>query len=137
PMLAMGLYASCALLTMSAVAVFVWRKLPRETWRAGPVMRGPGWFSAALPLCMSAGLALVNSQLIIVLIGALASTTDVGLYRVAASGAGMAIIVGATLGGVAAPYITTFHERGDVARLSRLASYSAWFGALPAVALLI
>jgi O-antigen/teichoic acid export membrane protein len=135
--MATGIFACCALLSLIAVSLFVWRKMPPQTWRAKPVMRGEAWLAAAWPLCLTLSLALVNSQLIAVLVGALSSTTDVGLYRIASTTANMAIVVGATLGGVVGPYITTFHERGDVKRLSRLATYSAWCGALPAIALLV
>jgi O-antigen/teichoic acid export membrane protein len=136
PELAMGVYASCGMLSLLAVLIAARVKLPAQARSARPVMCGGRWLAGALPLCLTAGLTLVNSQLVIVLVGALASTTDVGLYRVAASGAGMAIIVGATLGGVVGPYIATLHERGDLSRLRKLATYSAWVGALPAVGLL-
>jgi O-antigen/teichoic acid export membrane protein len=137
PPLAMALYTSCSVLSMLVVLGAVRLKLPRETWCTPPVTRPRTWISETLPLCTTSALTLVNSQLIVVLIGALATTRDVGLYRVAASGAGMAIIVGATLGGVVGPYIATLHERGDVARLAKLATWSAWAGALPAAALLV
>jgi O-antigen/teichoic acid export membrane protein len=136
PQLAMGVYASCGVLSLLAVLIAARVKLPAQARTAQPVVYGGQWLSGALPLCLTAGLTLVNSQLVVVLIGCLSSTRDVGLYRVAASGAGMAVIVGATLGGVVGPYIAAFHERGDVIRLGKLATYSAWVGALPAVALL-
>jgi O-antigen/teichoic acid export membrane protein len=136
PQFAMGVYASCGVLSLLAVLIAARVRLPAPARSAQPVTRGGEWLAGALPLCLTAGLTLVNSQLVVVLIGCLATTRDVGLYRVAASGAGMAVIVGATLGGVVGPYVAAFHERGDRVRLGKLATYSAWVGALPAVALL-
>jgi O-antigen/teichoic acid export membrane protein len=136
PVAAMGAYAACGVLSLLIVLIGVRIKLSPETWSAQPVTNGRAWISGSLPLCMTSGLTLVNSQLVIVMVGSLASAGDAGLYRVAASGAGMAIIVGATLGGVVSPYIATLHQRGDLERLGKLATYSAWLGALPAVVLL-
>lgn len=136
PALAMGLYTGCAALSLAVVVAGVRVRLPPETWQATPLIRHREWIRAALPLCLTAGLTLVNSQVLVLLVGTLGSARDAGLYRVAASGAGMAIIVGATLGGVVSPHIAYLHERGDRARIAKLASWSAWVGALPAVLLL-
>lgn len=137
PALTLGAYAGCALVALITAWIFSRRSLPPQVTTAKPAFHGRAWISSALPLSMTSALTLVNSQVVVIMLGALSSTDSVGLYRVAASGAALATVVGATLGAIVCPYIATLHGRGDVVGLARLATYTAWLGALPAVAVLV
>jgi O-antigen/teichoic acid export membrane protein len=135
--LAMALYALCALCCLVVTRYFVTARIGARLAAARPIARRREWLASALPLTVTSALKLANTQVIIVILGMVMSTEAVGLYRVAASLAALAAIIGATLGGLASPYFAAFFARRDLERLFRLALYVAWLGTLPAAAILL
>ncbi|HEM45577.1 MAG TPA: hypothetical protein ENO23_00865, partial [Alphaproteobacteria bacterium] len=133
PQLAMALHAGAAFV---AFIIGVWllrRELPPEVRRTAPAYRTRAWAGSLLPLTLLAGMELINGQMDVVLLGILASTQDVGIYRVAWS---VSLPVVFTLTGVnlvVAPHLARAYSAGDIPQLQRLATWSARVAATVAV----
>lgn len=133
PPLAMALHAGAAFVAFVFGVWLLRRELPPEVRRTTPAYQTRAWAGSLLPLTLLAGMELINGQMDVVLLGILASTRDVGIYRVAWS---VSLPVAFTLTGVnlvVAPYFARAYSAGDTAELQRLATWSARVAAAAAV----
>lgn len=140
PSLAMALHAGAAFLAFSVGVWQLRRVLPDSTRRSPPSYQAREWLRSLLPLTLLTGVALINSQMDIVLLGLLASTKDVGVYRVAWSASSPIVFALTAVNLVLAPHLAHAHSKGDTAALQRLATWSARVAAavaVPAALLLI
>ncbi len=64
-------------------------------------------------MALTSGFVLVSGHFSILLLGVLSTTEDVGLFRVAASGAAFATFVCASIGGLVSPHVAALYSRGD------------------------
>jgi len=101
-------------------ALLLRRELPRAVSSAEPTFELRSWSRALLPLSLLTGLKLFEAQVSILILGTLGSTADVGLFRVAASGAGVLAIGLGIFNGVLAPYVTRLYAAGEHQRLERI-----------------
>lgn len=90
---------------------------------------------AALPMAMTEGLRVLNGHLSVFLLGYLADSGAVGLFKVADSIGTLCALPVAILNIVAAPQITRLHASNDMARLRKLVSYVALAMTLGSLAL--
>lgn len=117
----------------------LWRAVPAEVHRSTPVFHWREWSKSIIPLSIFSGLRIFDAQFSIILVGLLASRGDVGIYRVALSGASLVSIGLGISNGVLAPYYATLIKSGDVKRLERIARRTSdalvLFSLLPALGL--
>ena len=137
PQSVMSLYVGCYLSIFIIGSFLMAKNLPAEVSSATPQSLDNSWLRGILPLSLISGFSILSAQLIILILGAISTSENVGLYRVAASGAAMTTIVGATIGNIVAPYIATFYNQGDRRKLQLLATYSAWACIVPALVVLV
>jgi O-antigen/teichoic acid export membrane protein len=96
------------------------------------VMEARSWLRVSLPLLLVSGMRRLLNQTDILLVGALVGTTPAGLYA-AASRLSRLITFGHNAGNqIAAPMIAELHRKGELHRLQRLVSLSAWGSTLSA-----
>ena len=120
-----------ATLAASAVAlgviIFFLRSIVRSTVpRVRAQYRSFEWLAVSFPLLILNGTYLLLSQTDILMIGALLSTTEAGLYS-AASRLAMLLPLGlATVNAIAAPMIAEFHAADDRRKLQRTLTVAAW-----------
>jgi O-antigen/teichoic acid export membrane protein len=137
PQSAMTAYVGCYGAAFVIGSVLLTRILPPRVRSATPSARTDTWAKSILPLSLISGFSLISAQLIIPILGFFSTEESVGLYRVAASGAAVATVVGATIGSLVSPYIATFYSQRDFRKLQQLATYSAWACLLPALLALL
>lgn len=125
PPLAMALYCAAAGLAFVAGAVMLLRALPPEVRTARAHYNTPTWVRSVLPLSLLTGVHVINGQTDIFMLGLLATSEEVGLYRVAFSGAALVIFTFTAMNMVLAPNIARLHSAGDRERLQRMVTLSA------------
>jgi O-antigen/teichoic acid export membrane protein len=114
----------------SATALFVaggllTRKLPQVVCEARATYKTRSWAYSALPLLVISGLHVVNSHADILILGALKGPEAAGVYRVAARGAELVVLVLAAVNVTLQPTIAGLYASRDMARLQRVITASA------------
>ena len=120
PSTAMGLQVSSAFVTLLAASILLFSFLPKEVRVAKPVFFTRSWIVSALPLAITEGMRVVQGNMAIILLGLLATKTEVGLFRVADSTASMCGLAISILNVVAQPLIAGLWAGAEHARLQRL-----------------
>ncbi|MCO5054646.1 oligosaccharide flippase family protein [Thermomonas sp.] len=95
-----------------------------------------GWYGSALPMALTRGMRVLQGNVVIVILGMMVSTRDVGLFRIASS---ILVMVGAPVAVftlVAAPIITDLYSRAEIARLQKVLAWVS-FGMVVATAILV
>jgi O-antigen/teichoic acid export membrane protein len=117
--------------TVAAAAALVlahwWfrRRLPREK-PDRVTQTGRRWLSSSVPLALTDGMQLLQSQVSILLLGALATAIDVGLFRIALSTATILIMPAIFISMAGMPILAELHAQKDEARLQKLVTRWAW-----------
>jgi len=123
---AMAMNALASLFSFMLGAWLLWIARP-EGLRQKPVsvVHGREWLKSALPLALTSALSMVNHHADIIMIGWFSSATDVGIYRVATSGAALVVFGLTTINMVVGPYYAKFHARKEKEQIQKLATNSA------------
>jgi len=83
------------------------------------------WIKSSIPLALSAGMQLINSNADIVMLGVFGSAKEVGIYRVVTQG-GMLVVFGLqAINMVVAPHVARLHAADDLKKLQKLVSWAA------------
>jgi O-antigen/teichoic acid export membrane protein len=102
-------------------AVLLRRAIPRQVRAAAPSYDTAQWARSVVPLTILGGVQLLMAQVDILMLGALASAEDAGVYRVVAQLGNFVMVAAVVVNAVQAPYLARFYAEGDIARLRRLA----------------
>lgn len=121
----MALGVVSVLLALLVAEIMLRRHLPLEIRRAAPVLRTRRWWASALPMSLTQGMRLLQGHLVVLLLGALATMSEVGQFRVASSLMLLIAFPVSLLNVVVAPIITRLHTRGQRDELQRLLSWTA------------
>lgn len=141
PAYAMALHVAAAASAFGIGAVLLWKARPqpfRET--TASIRQSRDWLKAALPMAVIAGMSVVNTQADIIMLGLFSTKEDVGIYRVAATGASLVSFGLVAISMVTLPYFARFYARDDMAAFRNLATTSAramFAMALPAAILFV
>ncbi|QGT79280.1 oligosaccharide flippase family protein [Guyparkeria halophila] len=122
---AMGLTVLAGTVSLFVGFWFLNRYRPSELDAATPVYRSRVWLGAAFPLLLTQGFEQINRYADVLMLGVLAATEDVGVYRVAAQGALLVSLALFALTMVVGPFAARIHAEGDIARLQTLARRTA------------
>ena len=125
PQLAMAMQAGAALAAMLVVRTAWLRLRPEAMRRAAPIYHARSWMAACIPMGMNEGLRLLQGQSAILLLGLLANTRQVGIYRVADAVAAIAGVGMSILATAATPMFASLHASGSRQELQRVASVTA------------
>ncbi len=140
PQLVMAFYCAAACLALLISSMMLRRSLPSD-FRSVPAGYDlPAWTRSVLFLSLLDGLSVIISQADIFMLGLLSTKVEVGLYRVAFSGAALIIFTQTSISVVMSPYIARLYSAGDRVRLQRLVTKCtrlALLTALPVAGLLI
>jgi O-antigen/teichoic acid export membrane protein len=104
--------------------VYLFASRPR-TQRPCPEYAAQAWLISIVPLALTAGLQIINSQADILVLGLFRTSDDVGVYKVAAQAAMLIPFGLQAVNMVIMPYIARLHAEGDHPRLQRLVTQSA------------
>ncbi len=108
--------------------------IPAEVRAARPQYVTRTWALAALPLLLMSGISTLNDQVGTVLVGALGTAHDVGVFSVASRAAALIPFLLLAAVPTLMPSISELHTRGEGERLQRLMTHAArlvFFGSLP------
>lgn len=115
----------------------LWRSRPIELRNVDTAENNPkAWLRSVVPLAMITGVALINSQIDILMLGWLLGNTDVALYRIAMSTSSLVGFGMQAVTSVIAPSFAQLYAAGKLAeiqRLLRMTAYAAFALAIPVV----
>lgn len=125
--------AIAMLMTVSAscVAIFIMAKLsqsmlPQELKFHEPEYMSMHWGKVALSMMFITSFTMVLNQTDLIMVGAMMSTADAGIYS-AASRVATFLTFGITLvNSIAAPMMSQLYAQGKIAQLQRMLSVVAW-----------
>lgn len=109
------------------LAVTIWllhRYWPREAGEAAPEYRTRAWVASLLPFTLLTGISLINQKIDVMMLGAFASASDVGVYHVAAQGALLVSFPLTACNAVLAPNVARLRALGDLRQMQRLMTMS-------------
>lgn len=115
-----------AAVAMVVVLIQFRRLRPQALAEAAPVRQIRAWLSACIPMGLSEGMRLLQGQMGLLLVGALAGTTQAGIYRVADAVAQITGLVASVVGTAATPMFGRLWGAGDRTGLERVTLLSAW-----------
>jgi len=110
-----------ALASFVAGLIFLWYAMPVEVRSASAHFWWRDWSKSLLPLSVFSGLRIFDAQLSLIIVGLVGSKEEVGLYKVALSGAALVSFGLGIANGVLAPYYATLLKSGDTKRIERIA----------------
>ncbi len=137
---AMGVTFGATLVAFVVGAWLLHRYRPPEVATARPHYQHVAWLSAAWPMALTQGFQQINRHADVLLLGLLAATVDVGVYRVAAQGALLVSLGLTALNMVVAPFAARLHieeERQKLQKLVRRTAQAALVFAVPATLLFV
>lgn len=105
-------------------AYFLNKALPKDVKKATSEYDFKPWAASLVPLSLFAGLKMLDSQVSIILLGFLGTVEEVGLFRVAATGAAL-VAFGLTAVNMAlAPQVARLYNAGEMQKLQRTITLS-------------
>lgn len=122
PLAVLAAHAAAAGAAFLAALLLVRRALAPAAPEYG---EAPAWRRAAVPFFAISGLQIVNTQADLFLVGALATSAEAGLYRVAVQGSHLVAFALFAVNAAVAPRISRLHAAGDHTGLQRLATWAA------------
>lgn len=123
---AMALHVLAAAAAFGFGAVLLWRERPLALAESPrPIYDARHWLMSVLPLGLIAGMWVIYTQIDVVLLGVFGTSSDVGVYRVAAQGALLVPLGLSAVGMVTMPYFARFHALGDLVRFQQVATAGA------------
>ena len=114
--------------------------MPAAVRRAQPVYETREWARSALPLATLAGVQTINAQVGLILVGALRTAREAGIFGVVSRAAGLLPFLLLAIVPVVMPRLAELRARGDQAGLQRVVTQSARLalvGSLPLVVVLL
>jgi O-antigen/teichoic acid export membrane protein len=117
-------------LVITASALFIGNRilnsvLPDEIRSAKPVTARRTWLSSATPMIMIAGLEVINSQTDIVMLGAMTTADQTGIYTVAARAASLVTFALGSVNMAIGPMMARNYYAGDHSALQEIVRKSA------------
>lgn len=113
-----------AALAFAVGAFFLFKALPRDVRTVKPEYSYKQWGASLLPLILFSGLKLLDSQISILFLGFLATNEEVGLFRVAATGAALVVFGLNAVNLVIAPHISRLYNAGEIKKLQKVVTIS-------------
>lgn len=120
PQVAMGVNVAAGALMLAVLTVISGRAFYSRSAGATPTFETRRWLASAFPFALMGGLAVINSRTDLVMLGMLASAHDVGVYRVAVSGAALIPMVLGAVNMAVGPTMSALYSIGDRSRLARI-----------------
>jgi O-antigen/teichoic acid export membrane protein len=123
------------------VGIVLWRwRRPIEIRTTRATSNERAWRVSAMTFLMLSGLGVVNQELHVLLLGALAGPTAAGIFRVSVRGAELVAFGLSSINAAIAPTVARLHALGDrrrVRRLVRLSTLASSLWALPIAIVMI
>lgn len=125
PHVAMAAQLFGALIVLLVGCLVLRHLTPVQAKTTKPVYMSRAWLGSALPFTLIGGALVVNHQTDIIMLQWLASSSEVGIYRVAAQGAMLVAFSLQVLNGLLAPQFAHAYAKNHLDDLQKLITYSA------------
>lgn len=122
---AMGVQVAASAAAMLVGTALLLRKVPREVMADPPVHEMRAWMAAALPFLLMGGMQIINSNMDMVMLGALRPAAEVGAYRIAVQLALLVVLPLTALNTAFGPHFARLWAQDDRERFQRLVTSSA------------
>lgn len=99
---------------------FLSRTFPESAAKAKPIYTVKPWLASFFPLSLFVGLRMLDSQMSILLLGLLGTNEEVGLFRVAATGATLVAFGLVAVNIAMAPHIARLYSAGEMKSLQSI-----------------
>jgi O-antigen/teichoic acid export membrane protein len=116
----MSWQVAAATATLLVVALLYHRFRPADLLRAKPLNLWRQWLSTSVPMGMTEGLRLLQSQMATYMLSLLSTTAVIGLFRVADSASALCLVPITIMNVVASPYFARLHAADDKAELQKI-----------------
>ncbi|WP_420569035.1 polysaccharide biosynthesis C-terminal domain-containing protein [Thalassovita sp.] len=137
PRLVMGLHLVAAAIAFTVGMALLMRARPAELLQGGERQIDPTWARAVLSLALIAGAQSITANADFLMLGWWQSEQQVGVYKVATSGASLTVAGLGVLAMITNPRFAALHQTGDSRQLARLAAYAAVLGFAAALPVLV
>lgn len=121
---AMALHVAAAAVAFLGGIFLLNQVMPSPCHTAIPVTKSKVWVTSAVPLALAEGMRHLQGHVGALTLGWFATSTEVGLFRVAESAAGLTWLPSTILLGVIMPSIASLFASGDQRRLQKLVVYA-------------
>lgn len=122
PVSAMALNLVAAAIAFIVGTWLVLKVKPKELKSVKAITHTRTWLITLMPLAMMTGMQTLSGQIDILMLGALATVSDVGIYKVVVSGAALAVFGLQVVSIVISPRLVTAFAKKDRLEIQRLAS---------------
>ena len=113
-------YIVCSLVAFVTGWLLFNRRKPHDVTTADAAFSTRKWFSAVLPIGLTAGMQVLNMQLSIVFLEHYSSDAEVAYYRVATLMAGFVVIILQVSNTVVSPYVSRLYAQNDIRGIEAL-----------------
>jgi len=124
PSYAMAINSLTAAVALVVGVWFLRSRMPRPE-RVYPLENGRSLIASSIPMAMSDAMSVLQPQLALLLLGALTSAVDVGLFRIAVSISIMLVLPATIIETVTTPILARLYAQKDRRRLQHLLTRSA------------
>jgi O-antigen/teichoic acid export membrane protein len=121
----MGLNVACAAAAFLLGSYWLYLSLPTAVKHASRVQLRAEWMTVSVPMLLISGANLLLQQTDIVMLGAMASKEQAGIYAVASRISALAVFGLAAANGIVAPLISSYYAQNRTDALRRLLALSA------------
>jgi O-antigen/teichoic acid export membrane protein len=128
PGMVMGLHLAAAVVAFSVGMALLLRAGPSELKAAVAQKADPAWSRAVWSLALIAGAQSITANADFLMLGWWQPEAQVGLYKVATSGASLTVAGLGVLAMITNPRFAALFKTQDTRQLARLAAYAAGFG---------
>jgi O-antigen/teichoic acid export membrane protein len=130
---AMGVHLLGWVAGLTLVFLIAKRAFPCEATHGASEGRSEEWLSTSRDMMLIAGFNLVLFQADTIMVGALAGTTDAGLYAVASKLASLMIFVLLAVNSILGPVAAELQAQGKTVQLQRIVTFATWGIFIPSV----
>ena len=135
----LGFHIGSYAVALAVAFTIIFFLLPKKVKQASASYEMSKWIKSALPLMLAVGLVVFNSNIDIIMVGALADETQAGQYRVASRMAGFVLFFLFAANNTMGAVISAKHTKGKYQELQKLLTAIAratMIGTLPIVLIL-
>lgn len=133
PQYAVGIQVFAAGIAFLLGAFLLFRTIPQATKLAEPIYSVKSWLASSFPMALTESVRYIQGHVAILLLGWLATTKDVGLFRVANQMGDLVAFPLSTINIILSPYIARFFTENAMNRLRRVSGFGVTFSFLGAL----
>ncbi|MCB0186195.1 MAG: oligosaccharide flippase family protein, partial [Caldilineaceae bacterium] len=123
--LAIALQVLAGLLALLMSVIHLFRIVPKQVMEVRASRHDSEWVASSVPMAGTEVLRIYDGQYVVLLLGALASIEDVGIFRVALAAAVFVGLPSTIINVVVMPYVAQLHAAGQRHQMQMVATGSA------------